>query len=135
MFTARPSTPETSATAKGAERRIQDRIDVEIKLTIESESNFFSGFTQNISEGGLFVATHDYKPIGHETLIRFSLPDQGEPVVVKCRVCWVREYNSMAPDMIPGMGLRFMDLGPWDAERIQDFCESLREPLFIDLDD
>ena len=130
FITSAGSSPSQSA----MERRIQPRLDVELSISFESESNFFMGFSMNISEGGLFIATHDYKPIGDALTVRFDIPDEGKPIDVRCQVCWVREYNSMTPDTIPGMGVQFTDLSPWDHERIQDFCESLREPMFIDLD-
>ncbi len=119
---------------QGAERRRQRRIDVELTIDIESESNFYTGFSENISEGGVFIATHDYKPMGSRVNVRLALPDGGVPLDVECEVCWVREYNPVIPSMIPGMGLQFLNLSPWDHERVQAFVESLREPMFIDLD-
>lgn len=118
----------------GKERRVVPRVDVELSVTVESESNFFNGFSENISEGGLFIATHDYKPVGERVTIRVALPDDGETIVVDCAVCWVREYNPEIPHMTPGMGVRFLNLSPWDTERVEDFCASLRDPMFIDLD-
>jgi uncharacterized protein (TIGR02266 family) len=130
FFTSAQNTPSQSA----VNRRTQHRIDLELSITFESESNFFVGFSTNISEGGLFIATHDYKTVGSTLKVRFAIPDDGDPVDVTCAVRWVREYNSMAPSMIPGMGVEFVDLSPWDLERVQDFCDGLREPMFIDLE-
>jgi uncharacterized protein (TIGR02266 family) len=128
------TSPQSSPSQSAVNRRTQNRIDVELSITFESESNFFVGFSTNISEGGLFIATHDCKRVGSTLQVRFAIPDDSGPVDVNCAVRWVREYNPMAPDMIPGMGVEFTDLSPWDLERVQSFCDGLREPMFIDLD-
>jgi uncharacterized protein (TIGR02266 family) len=118
----------------GRERRIVERLDVELSITMSSETNFFTGFSENISEGGLFVATHDYKHMGERMQIEFSIPDGGEPMTLDCVVRWTRPYNSTCPEMVPGMGLEFTNLTPWQEDRIQHFVEQLREPMFVDMD-
>ncbi len=128
-----PNTQEAPA-IKSRERRGEDRVDVQLNITIESESNFFMGFSQNISEGGLFIATHDHKDVGDKLTISFGLPDGQSVIEARCEVCWVREFNPTMPFMTPGMGVRFLDLSPWDHERVQDFCAELREAMFIDMD-
>lgn len=120
--------------ATGAERRIRNRLDVELSITMESESNFFTGFSENISEGGLFIATHDYKQMGETIEVEFSLPDGGDAMKIECVVRWTRPYNSSCPDMVPGMGLEFVNLTPWQEDRLQHFVEKLREPMFVDMD-
>ena len=118
----------------GRNRRIVERLDVELSITMESETNFFTGFSENISEGGLFVATHDYKHLGDRMTIQFSIPDGGEPIQVQCVVRWTRPYNSMCPDMVPGMGIEFENLTALEEDRLQHFVEKLREPMFVDMD-
>jgi len=39
-------------------RRAHVRHDVELEVSLESESNFYMGLTENLSEGGLFIAIH-----------------------------------------------------------------------------
>ncbi len=117
-----------------SERRTQNRIDVELVVTIESDSNFFSGFSENISEGGLFISTYDYKPRGTVFELVFQLPDLDKKILTRCEVCWIREYNPSVPDMVPGMGVRFLDLDKEAQDSVLRFCQQLREPMFIDLD-
>ncbi|HOB71406.1 MAG TPA: PilZ domain-containing protein, partial [bacterium] len=47
-------------------QRTAQRIDVEIEVTLTGPHTFFSGLTMDISEGGVFVATHQIFPIGTE---------------------------------------------------------------------
>jgi uncharacterized protein (TIGR02266 family) len=117
-----------------AERRRQHRrLDLEVEVTMTSDTNFFMGFTENLSEGGIFVATYDYAPMGSIVEFDFRLPEGREPMHVKGIVMWLREYNPMVPDMMPGMGLQFRDLTPAQETTIQGFLDS-RDPLFIDTD-
>lgn len=128
------SSPLLNHYPDGMERRDQNRQDVELVIDIESESNFFTGFSENISEGGLFIATYDYKPLGTQLNLKFQLPDSTNKIEVIGEVCWIRAFNPVLPDMVPGMGVKFLNLDQHQEQRVQSFCKQLREPLFIDLD-
>ncbi len=113
------------------DQRRFDRIDVKVEVTLESESNFYNGFTENISAGGLFVATYDVRPLGSFLSMEFTVPGWKEPVSIKGEVRWVREYNSMTPDVTPGMGLSFIDLSP-EAQSIVESFTRHKDPIFYD---
>jgi uncharacterized protein (TIGR02266 family) len=102
---------------------------MEATVDMESESNFFTGFSTDISEGGLFVATSDLLPIGSEIDLRFTLPS-GQAVDVQGVVRWRRELNDGQPEIFPGMGVQFNALPPNAAGAIQTFVGA-REPLFF----
>ncbi|NOZ87618.1 MAG: TIGR02266 family protein [Deltaproteobacteria bacterium] len=113
-------------------RRQYPRKPLKVEINMESESNFFKGFSENISEGGLFVVTHDIRPIGSEVDLEFSLPgNKKKPVYVRAQVRWLREYDTFKPEVDPGMGLKFLDLDPGAREDIERFTAK-REPLFYD---
>lgn len=116
--------------APGAERRRAERIAIEADIGFQSDSNFFVGFTEDVSEGGLFVATYDIKPIGSSLNINFSLPD-GRLVSVDGVVKWVREYNETNEDSMPGMGVQFTNLSDRDKDAIHGFI-SKRQPMFYE---
>jgi uncharacterized protein (TIGR02266 family) len=90
------------------------------------------GLTENLSEGGLFIATHVHKPLGTQIEVSFKLPDMSEPVKVTGTVRWVREYSETS-DTSPGMGVRFEHIGPEHTEQIRRFLAA-RDPLFYDED-
>ena len=122
------------ASPRGAERRTSARIDLEIEVTLESESNFYTGLTQDISTGGLFVSTHRLRKIGEQVVVKFGLPGSGAPVVVECEVRWLREpsrYQMNAHDHPPGMGLKFLTLSPESRQAIAAFLKA-RDSIFFD---
>jgi len=112
--------------------RVFDRKDfsAEIELSLESDHNFYTGFTENISSGGLFVATRDLKPIGTIMEISFSLPESGSKITTRCEVRWQRLEQSHV-DSMPGIGLRFLDIDAASAEAINAFIGK-RGSLFYD---
>lgn len=109
--------------------RLAPRVKMTAQVDFGSEANFYQGFSANISEGGLFVTTLKLLPLGTEVDLAFSLPS-GERINTRGVVRWVREANDASPDLVDGMGLQFMDLGPSDRDAIERFVEQ-RDPLFF----
>jgi uncharacterized protein (TIGR02266 family) len=121
------ATAATDQEEAAPESRRARRHMVEIEVGIASESNFYLGFTENLSEGGVFVATYLTKPLGSHIEIALAFPN-GKQMRVHGVVRWLR---SAAADSWPGMGIQFESLTPEDEENIRQFL-SLREPLFYD---
>lgn len=120
----------TSARPGDSDRRVYPRFPVEIEVTLHSDHNFFMGFTENLSEGGLFVATAMIKDVGTTISLSFTVPGGEAAIEAICLVQWVRPYheNLEAP---AGMGVRFTDLDDKDATVIRSFL-STRTPIFYD---
>src|SRR5262249_7889775 len=112
--------------------RVHPRVDVEIEVTLESESNFYVGLTENMSVGGLFIATHLVKPMGTTMEVLLKLPDEKGPIRVTGTVRWVRMFSDSS-DTSPGMGVRFGDMDAANHQRIRAFLDE-RPPLFHDSD-
>ena len=113
----------------GDDRRVARRISLRTEITFHSESNFFTGFTNDISEGGVFLATVNVMPVGTEVELRFSLPG-GRQVEARGEVRWVRELDERDSGTLPGMGIRFTMVPTWCVQAIRQF-EQEREPLFF----
>ncbi len=110
-----------------ANRRADARFDVEVRVDFGSDANFYRGFTENMSGGGLFVRTVHRLARGTEVALRIHLED-GEPEIdVACEVCWIRDTD----DDGGGIGLRFVDLSESARVRIEEFLVH-REPIFYD---
>ena len=110
-------------------RRSSDRKEVRVAVTMTSDSNLYVGFADNMSEGGLFVATHELIAIGETIDLSFEVPDGGKLVEVKAEVRWHRAVSDHANGLLPGFGARFVDLEDADRNRLEKFLED-REPIF-----
>ena len=105
------------------------RVSVNLGVTLRSDSNFYVGFADNISEGGLFVATHDLLPIGSAITLEFRLPGDDEPICIPAEVRWQRPVSDPENGILPGFGAKFLEVDSADQARLDDFISS-REPLF-----
>jgi uncharacterized protein (TIGR02266 family) len=122
-------TPKPRA-VPAAERRVAVRREMEIEIGIQSDTNFYTGFSCDISSGGLFVATYDVPELGTEVNVNFRLP--GGPVMsLDGTVRWVRDLSPTDPDVVPGMGVEFGALTPAQVRAINAFLQ-LRQPIFYE---
>ena len=85
-----------------------------------SVPRFYAGLTQNISGGGLFVATHHLRNVGDRMTIRFTLPDDVDPIFAQSEVRWIREITSRQR-FDARMGLQFISLSAEAALAIERF--------------
>ena len=124
-----------------AERRLKEarkfleprsqRITMEAKVTLRSQTNFFVGFSENISEGGLFIATQSPPEIGEKIEVTIPLLDGTQSVCVEGIVRW---HRSMTNGMPAGCGVQFIDISESAAAALEEVVRILRkEPLFVDL--
>ena len=112
--------------------RAAERFDLEVKVDLESDHNFYTGLTQNISSGGLFIATHHLRKIGDHITLNFILPGADKPLAIETEVRWLRENTAlMRADGSTGMGVRFINLSPEASAAINSFIQS-RESLYYD---
>lgn len=84
-------------------RRGSERISLETTIGMHSESYFYSGRGQDLSDGGIFVATYAELPVGTPVTVSFLLPD-GRPVNTPGIVRWTREARETSG---PGVGVAF----------------------------
>jgi uncharacterized protein (TIGR02266 family) len=117
------------ARAEQSDARRFPRHAVVLDITLSSDSHFYVGLSENLSEGGIFVATHELREPGTLLDVFFSLPDTTDPIRVLGEVRWVREYSPDG-DAAPGLGVRFISLRKDDAARIQAFLEHRPALLF-----
>jgi uncharacterized protein (TIGR02266 family) len=131
-YPGRTESDDTSIRQKNqdsVDRRSGDRVPLEAEISLESDSQFFTALSGNLSSGGIFVATYQAVPVGAPVALRVALPD-GE-LVAKGTVRWVRDVSSGAS---PGLGIAFEGLAADAAARIERFCAA-RPPLLHDDDE
>ncbi len=113
------------------ERRDQSRIPVEAVVGFQTDTNFFTGFSGDVSDGGLFVATWNVQPVGTDVELSFVLPS-GRQVNAQGKVAWIREPPvSLEAEYHPGMGVKLEWISDHDRAAVAEFVRS-RAPIFHD---
>ena len=127
-----PPPPRTSVPAAAAQGpyRSDPRQAVEANIGATTESNFFVGFSGEISEGGVFLATYETLSRGAAVDVLVTLPG-GFQTRVLGRVRFVRDPMDFGADVEPGMGIAFEGLSAEGRELILRFIRK-RAPMFYD---
>ena len=124
------ATPRDEDSVAESLRREHERFAVDLQVSVLSESNFYAGLAENLSAGGLFIATHQLQKVGSRIELSLRMPESDEVFQIVGEVRWVRLYNEDS-DTSPGLGVRFIELPSGAAEAISRFLGQ-REPLFFD---
>ncbi|MET0391310.1 MAG: TIGR02266 family protein [Polyangiales bacterium] len=122
---ARSPVPAAAPARRGASGP-RDKLEANVGAT--TESNFYVGFSGEISEGGVFIATYATFPVGSPVEVLVTLPGNFQftvPGVVR----FVRDPMDM--DSEPGIGVRFESLSTEHRELILRFIRK-RPPIFYD---
>jgi uncharacterized protein (TIGR02266 family) len=118
----RSQSPRGASKAPGPDRRASRRIEFEARVAFESKHNAAAGLIQNISAGGLFVATDQLCSIGDRVVLRFRLPSDQTLLAVDADVRWVGQSTSPRKrSAATGMGLEFVELAVDAAASINRF--------------
>lgn len=115
-----------AAAARPAASRPREKLEANVGAT--TESNFFVGFSGEISEGGVFIATYATFPVGTLIELLVTLPG-GYASTVMGSVRFVRDPMDM--DSEPGIGVRFESLTAEQRDLVLRFIRK-RPPLFYD---
>jgi len=123
---------DVGGVADESERRVHERVPVAVDVNFESDSNFYTGLIQDISEGGLFIASETPRERGDEMIVHLKIPGCAQPFEVRTEVRWVRDNVSNMSHGLPiGMGVRFVDPDPALVEACRQFIKQ-RESLFFE---
>lgn len=122
--------PAGDAEPGAGRRREHSRYQVDLDVTVTSEHNFYAGFVENMSVGGVFIATHQLKPVGERLELSVHLPGHAEAIRSTGEVRWVRVFSEQS-NVPPGMGIRFDTLDDLARRHIEEFLAT-RDPMFFD---
>jgi uncharacterized protein (TIGR02266 family) len=101
------------------------RVPTHLKVSCAHGSDCDLTEAQNLSEGGLFLATR--RPLAPGTPVHLEIQSEDGSVEVEGVVTWVREAQN--PGGEAGMGIRFENLPPEIEERIAGLVEQVLEAL------
>jgi uncharacterized protein (TIGR02266 family) len=118
-------------------KRQVPRLGVELSVSFEIATGgphgFYTGITEDIGTGGIFLSTPQTLPVG--TKMRVSFLVEEREIAAEAEVRWVREADaSQSVGVTPGMGLRFIEIAAEDRTFISDYVKQ-KETIYYDEDD
>lgn len=111
------------------ERRSSPRKKLQVGIGLHSDSQIFVGYSEDLSDGGVFVATYQRLEPGSPVALDLELPT-GATVSCRGRVAWVRDGSDLHR---PGLGVAFEELSSAARDAIVAFTRE-HPPLFYDLE-
>jgi type IV pilus assembly protein PilZ len=114
---------EAAPEADGSDKRRSERAPLVVRVDYTTVDAFFSEFTANINEGGMFVETDSPAPMATAVLLKFKLPGEDDPIKLSGRVVWTSAGGG--PEG-PGMGIEFENLDGPTRARIDTVVRNLR---------
>ncbi len=96
--------PQDNSTASPEDRRRHKRTNILLKVRYAAARDFLADYTENISHGGVFIATEEKFQRGEEVEFEVSFPGLLEPIRLEGKVKWLRPAAGDSPS---GVGLEF----------------------------
>jgi type IV pilus assembly protein PilZ len=116
-----PVGPSGVDNRKGADRRVHERVLVDIEVDYKADDTFLFAYITDISAMGIFVQTNNPEPVGTRLNLCFRTPKAlgGQPMELEGEVIWVNPHRPGSSDgRNPGMGIRFADLAPHQRDEV-----------------
>ena len=109
------------------QRRKHSRKPLKVKMAVKSSRSLGLAYfnIKDINLGGVFLESLDYYKTGTEIELSFSLPRNPKPIKVRGKVIYVmtRELTGDS-DLVPGMGVKFLNLKENDKELLAACLEN-----------
>jgi uncharacterized protein (TIGR02266 family) len=91
------------------------------------EREYLKAVAEDVSLGGMFLATRHTLPEGRTIELEFHPRDEaGAPVRAKAVVCWRRRWSEPR-----GMGVRFVEFASLGARRLESWIDTVLTPESI----
>ena len=97
-------------------RRVHERFNCDLPVTVLHGDAELGGIATNISLGGLYIVTSEQVPFGTPVQVRFQVPSLKEPATVDATVRWVK------PD---GFGVQFGRLRALEVWALNQYFKGL----------
>lgn len=118
-----PTSKENVMTQEREDRREYVRLplDGDMMVRYGHRGQCYFGSCQDLSPGGLFIATRTPAPSGAEVLLKFKLPGHERTLQARGKVVRVHKARKRSAGVSPGMHIRFTKIGTRTEEEIKRF--------------
>lgn len=105
------------------EIRREPRHYAQVRVSYGSEpQELLTGYSINISSGGLFIETGTILDETELLTLMFHLPNHEKPIICQGRVAWTNPPDDKKkPNLPPGVGVQFVDLPLDDLHAIRTY--------------
>jgi type IV pilus assembly protein PilZ len=126
--------PVAAEARHGIDRRIHERVLVDIEVDYRADDTFLFAYITDISAMGIFVRTNNPEPEGTRLNLCFRIPPElgGQLVEVEGEVIWINPFRPDDVGRQPGMGIQFVDL---TASQRQLMMRMVRTFAYLDDDE
>ena len=100
-------------------------VDVEIEWREKDDRSRFRAQLEDIGEGGAFVRTTDFRPVGSEVLLELTPPGSTRTVALQGRVAWTCHTEGEE-----GMGIEFRCRDVGGARRLKELVRRIETDQF-----
>ena len=100
--------------------RTDPRVPKVLSLTYKDRAAFIQAYTDNASNGGLFIKTETPLKVGYQFVLKLQLPGVPNPLQIKSEVRWMRPPEKGQSDQAPGMGIQFLEISENDARVLKE---------------
>lgn len=128
---ASPASQQPEQGARSPRVALQVEMSFQLDINAQSAHNFYTGFTNNISEGGVFIATPHLLDIGTQIKFPLKLPNMEVPELVEGTVRWVRREEHVSHLTPSGLGVQFNALDERLRRLVNDYIQQ-NESIFYD---
>ena len=108
----------------------RNRVEIEANIGASTETNFFVGFSGEIVEGGVFIATYTMLERSTPVNVLLTLPG-GFEMRLAGVVKFIRDPMDFSSSSEPGIGVRFENVTDEQRQLMLRFIAK-RAPIFYD---
>ena len=105
-------------------RRGSKRYGTINKVCFESNNTFLTHYTQNLSQGGLYISTKKTLPPGSILNLKLSIPGRSEPLELKGKISYqLDEHKAKLYSKKAGVGVQFIELSSQAKEALSHYLK------------
>lgn len=101
------------------------RYAVDLTVDCSTRDAFVSNHVTNLSRGGLFIQSEHPFPVRAEVDLTLTLPETDTRIRAKGRVVWNYDIRKGTARVVPGMGIKLLDMTPDELQKLVEYLETL----------
>jgi CRP/FNR family cyclic AMP-dependent transcriptional regulator len=95
-----------------------------LSVSYRDKQSFIKAYTDNVSNGGIFIKTGTPLSKGEQFSLKLQLPGLPDPLQIRCAVVWSKRGEEGKDKQPSGMGVKFIEMSNSDKEKLQKYISS-----------